>query len=105
MRPLSVGSCVIYATFFLVPTLGNSRQSSFLSPPMASLHLSVKDVTEILKLLILILELIPKLRECIRYFRRGGWNFRSLKLSQASAQVVIGSGKSASCGGKQTIAD
>ena len=36
-----------------------------------SLHLSVKDVTEILKLLILILELFPKLRKYIRYFRRG----------------------------------
>ena len=38
-----------------------------------SLHLSVKDVTEIVTLLILILKLIAKLRECMRYFRRGGW--------------------------------
>nr|POF01650.1 hypothetical protein CFP56_70355 [Quercus suber] len=57
-------------SLFLIPILDNSRQSS---PPMASLHLSVKDVTEIVTLLILILKLIAELRECIRYFRRGGW--------------------------------
>ena len=38
-----------------------------------SLHFSIEDVTKIATLLILILKLIAKLRECIRYFRRGGW--------------------------------
>ena len=38
-----------------------------------SLHFSVKDVTEIVTLMILILKFIAKLGECIRYFRRGGW--------------------------------
>ena len=38
-----------------------------------SFHFSVKDVTEIVTLLILILKLIAKLRQCIRYFRRIGW--------------------------------
>ena len=37
-----------------------------------SLHLSVKDVTEIVTLLILVLKLIAKLLKCIRYFRSGG---------------------------------
>ena len=37
-----------------------------------SLQLSVKDVTDIMTLLILIIKLIAKLRNCIRYFRRGG---------------------------------
>ena len=38
-----------------------------------SFRLSVKDVTEIVTLLILILKLIAKLCNCIRYFKRGGW--------------------------------
>ena len=38
-----------------------------------SFHFSVKDVTEIVTLLILILKLIAKFRECIRYFKRRGW--------------------------------
>ena len=38
-----------------------------------SFHFRVKDVTEIVSLLILILKLIAKFRECIRYFRRRGW--------------------------------
>ena len=37
-----------------------------------SFHLSVKDITEIVTLLILFLKLIAKLRKCIRYFRSGG---------------------------------
>lgn len=37
-----------------------------------SLQLSVKDVTDIVTLLILIIKLIAKLRNCIRYFRRSG---------------------------------
>ena len=36
------------------------------------LHLSIKDVTEIVILLILVLKLIAKLRKCIKYFRSGG---------------------------------
>ena len=37
-----------------------------------SLHLSIKDITEIVTLLILVLKLIAKLLKCIRYFRSGG---------------------------------
>nr|POE59833.1 hypothetical protein CFP56_67275 [Quercus suber] len=39
---------------------------------MSGLHLSVKDVMDTVKLLILILKLIAKLRECITYFRSSG---------------------------------
>ena len=35
--------------------------------------MSIKDVKEIVTLLLLILKLIAELREYIRYFRRGGW--------------------------------
>ena len=35
--------------------------------------MSIKDVTEIVTLLLLILKLIAKLHKCIRYFRRGSW--------------------------------
>ena len=35
--------------------------------------MSIKDVTEIVTLLLLILKLIAELREYISYFRRGGW--------------------------------
>nr|POE50275.1 ring-box protein 1 [Quercus suber] len=39
---------------------------------MSGLHLSVKDVMDTVKLLILILKLIAKLRECITYFGSSG---------------------------------